>query len=53
MKSIRIKEDMVASDDGFVGKLMYELEIAPSPLSIRTRGEEGGKEDRTALEKKM
>lgn len=44
---------MVASDDGFVGKLTYEVETAPSPLSIRTKGEEGGKEDRTALEKKM
>jgi serine/threonine protein kinase len=44
---------MVASDDGFVGKLLYEVEAVPSPPTIVTRSEEGGKEDRIALEKKM
>lgn len=24
-KGVRVKEDMVASDDGIVGKLLYEL----------------------------
>jgi cGMP-dependent protein kinase len=52
-KALRVKEDMVASDDGIVGKLLYEVEVAPSPVSIRVKAEEGGKEDRTALEKKM
>ena len=55
-KSIKIKEDMVASDDGMLGKLLYELEVAPSPVSVRVRNgnkEDSGREDRSALEKKM
>jgi serine/threonine protein kinase len=44
---------MVASDDGILGQLLYEVEVAPSPLSILVKAEEGGGEDRTALEKKM
>jgi hypothetical protein len=28
---------MVASDDGILGQLLYEVEVAPSPLSIRVK----------------
>lgn len=40
-KCIKIKEDMVASDDGMLGKLLYELEVAPSPVSVRVRNGNG------------
>lgn len=30
---------MVASDDGILGKLLYEVEVAPSPVSIRVKAE--------------
>jgi serine/threonine protein kinase len=53
---VRVKEDMVAVDEGMMGKLMYELEapVAPSPLAISVKREEGmSREDKSALEKKM
>lgn len=34
-----------------IGKLQYEMEVAPSPIAIRVKSGEG--EDRTVLEKKM
>jgi hypothetical protein len=48
-KNIKVKEDMVATDDGIVGKLLYEIEVAPSPVSIRVKAEESGREDKAAL----
>lgn len=52
-KNVKVKEDMVATDDGIIGKMLYELEVAPSPAALRSKAEEGGKEERGALEKKM
>ena len=28
---------MVASEDGMIGKLLYEMEVAPTPLSVRVK----------------
>lgn len=43
-KSIKIKEDMIASDDGMLGKILYELEVAPSPVSVRVKsGDDSGR----------
>jgi hypothetical protein len=50
-KQIKVREDMVASEDGMIGKLLYEMEVAPTPLAVRVKGGEG--EERSALEKKM
>ena len=36
-KQIKIREDMVASEDGMIGKLLYEMEVAPTPLSVRVK----------------
>ena len=55
-KGFKIKEDMVASDNGCLCKLCYEFETVPTPLSIqfRNRQQEGNRgEDKSALEKKM
>ena len=54
-KGVRFKEEMSAVEDGCLCKLLYEFEVAPSPLSIqfRNKSETVRGEDKGALEKKM
>lgn len=34
-KGIVFKEDFIASDDGMIGKLSYEFEVALPPITIK------------------
>ncbi len=54
-KAFKVKEDMVAVEEGELCKIKYETEVAPSPISISVKKEEikDGKEDKSLLEKKM
>jgi hypothetical protein len=52
---MKIKEDMVAIDDGWLCKLTFTLEVPPIPISVQVKSKEEpkNKEDKTQLEKKM
>lgn len=59
-KYVKIKQDMIAIEDGMIGKLLFELEAAPSPISVALKHPEKelsssgmSKEDKSALQKKM
>ena len=54
-KGFKVKEDLLAVDNGSLCKLNYEFDLGPTPISIqfRNKQESTKSEDKSALEKKM